>query len=105
MQAELNLDYSATVEQAFADGRLSIIVDDETSLQWHLGFVGRPDKWDCRGAIVHIISKPAGGEIRGYVRIGNALHLRLPNYAGDWPELDAAVERRLGATVVAKESR
>lgn len=100
-QTEMALDYSGEVEQAFADDRLFIIVDDEKPLQWHLSFVARPEKWDCRGSIVHVVSRPAGGEIRGYVLIDGTLHLRLPNYAGDWPELDAAVSRRLSAPVVA----
>jgi len=103
-QTTLALDYSNDVESAFTDGRLSIVVDDERTLQWHLSFVARPEKWDCRGSIVHVVSKPAGGEIRGYVLINGTLHMRLPNYEGDWPELDAAVERRLGARI-AKESK
>lgn len=93
------------VETAFSDGRLSILVDEERNLNPHLSFVACPPKWDGRGALVHVISKPAGGEIRGYVRIGNVIHLRLPNYAGEWPDLDAAVEKRLGvriATTVAE---
>lgn len=96
-QTEMSLDYSSDVETAFGDGRLSIIVDDERSLSLHLSFIARPAKWDGRGAVVHVVSRPAGGEIRGYVLIAGVLHLRLPNYAGEWPELDAAVERRLNA--------
>lgn len=85
------------VEEAFADGRLSIIVDDEKTLNPHLWFVGYPTKWDGRGALVHVMSRPSRGEIRGYVLIDGVLHMRLPNYAGDWPDLDAAVESRLNA--------
>lgn len=98
-QFELALDYSGEVEAAFADGRLSVIVDPARSLQPYLSFVGSPPKWDGHGALVHVVSRPAGGEIRGYILIGNSLHLRLPSYAGDWPELDAAVARRLGKAV------
>lgn len=98
MQTELPLEYSNDVESAFADGRLSIIVDDERTLDpRRSSFVARPVKWDGHGAFVHVMSSPAGGEIRGYVLIKGALHLRLPNYAGEWPELNTAVERRLNA--------
>ena len=99
-QAELPLEYSGEVEAAFADGRLYITVDDQfertgRTLSPHLSFVARPATWDGHGKLVHVISRPAHGEIRGYVLINGLLHLRLPNYAGDWPELDAAVARRL----------
>ncbi len=83
------------IEEAFAHGRLYVEVDAETRLNPHLSFVDRPAKWDGIGALVHVISRPARGEIRGYVLIAGRLHLRLPNYAGDWPELDAEVTRRV----------
>lgn len=102
-QTELPLDYSGTVEAAFEDGRIFIQVDEERTLHPYLSFVDRPAKWNGKGALVHVISKPAGGEIRGYVLIDGRLHMRLPNYAGDWPELDAAVTRRLNAR--AKEAK
>ena len=86
------------VESAFIDGRLFVQVDYEKNLDPHLSFEASPAKWDGRGQLVHVISKPAGGEIRGYVLIDGALHLRLPNYAGDWPDLDAAVRRRINAS-------
>lgn len=94
-QLSLAIDYSAEVEQAFVDGRLYLLVDDERNLNPHLLFVDPPKKWDGRGALVHVISKPAGGEIRGFILIDGRLHMRLPNYAGAWPELDAAVSRRM----------
>lgn len=95
--APSQLTADTDVESAFIDGRLYIVVNDECRLNPHLLFEERPAKWDERGRIVHVISKPAGGEIRGYIMIDGALHLRLPNYAGDWPDLDAAVARRLDA--------
>lgn len=46
--------------------------------------------------VVHVMSKPAGGEIRGYVLDAQGgLRLRLPAYAGDWPELDRAIVESL----------
>lgn len=96
-QTELPLSWSGEVEQAFADGRLYLQVDAERTHSPYLSLVDRPAKWDGIGSIVHVISRPAGGEIRGYVLIAGKLHLRLPNYAGDWPELDVAVARRVPA--------
>lgn len=94
---QLSLSWNGDVEQAFAEGRLYLKIDPEKRHSPHLSFVNRPTRWDGIGAIVHVISRPAGGEIRGYVLINGALYLRLPNYAGDWPELDAAVARRISA--------
>lgn len=50
--------------------------------------------------LVHVISPAAGGEIRGYVLIEHRLHLRIPCYSGEWPEMDMAVGDLLGALVV-----
>lgn len=103
IQGQLALSWSGEIEAAFADDRLFIEVDAEKQLHPYLSFVDRPAKWDGVGALVHVISRPAGGEIRGYVLIDGKLHLRLPNYAGNWPELDAAVARRINArSAVAK---
>jgi hypothetical protein len=97
-QTELSLSWSGEVEAAFGDGRLYIEVDDEKRHSPHLSFIDRAAKWDGIGAIVHVISRPAGGEIRGYVLIAGKLHLRLPCYSGPCAEMDAAVARRvLGA--------
>jgi hypothetical protein len=96
-QAQQEFSWSGDVEQAFTDGRLYVEIDEPRSISPHLAFVNRPAKWDGRGSLVHVISRPAGGEIRGYVLIEGKLHMRLPNHAGDWPELDAAVARRVSA--------
>lgn len=96
---DLPADTAEAIEAAFADGRLYIEIDAEKQLHPHLSFVDRPAKWNGIGALVHVISRPAHGEIRGYVLIDGRLHLRLPNYAGDWPALDAAVARRISNRV------
>lgn len=49
---------------------------------------------------VHVMSRPARGEIRGYRIDGKRLHVLQPCYTGDWPDLDRAVERATGFRVV-----
>lgn len=67
-------------------------------------FVGaRGVDFNTEVQVVHVISPHRGGEIRGYVLIGDRLHLRLPCYTGHWDELDEAVARRTGASVVPYE--
>lgn len=87
------------VARAFADGRLRVEVDAPRTAAWlgHSQFVG------CNGIapheevrLVHVISRTAGGEVRGYVIARGTLRLRGPAYAGDWPEMDAAVVRATG---------
>ena len=86
-QGELALALGYPVEDAFADGRLFLIFDD-------------PKPY--RDRFVHVMSRPAGGEIRGYIFDGdNRLRIRQPNYHGHWPELDLAVAKRTGAEVAA----
>lgn len=97
---QLSLDYSNEVEAAFGDGRLYLIVDPPRPLDaWRLSFVGADfyrGRADETMRLVHVISRPSGGECVGYVLTeGGALRLRLPNYAGDWPEMDAAVLARV----------
>ena len=49
---------------------------------------------------VSVISKPRGGQIRGYrVCERGCAHLALPDYVGPWPELDAWVAKKLGVTI------
>jgi hypothetical protein len=48
---------------------------------------------------VHVISPPAGGEIRGYVWVSESLRLRSPCYSGEWLDMDAAVSKALGVPV------
>jgi hypothetical protein len=65
------------------------------------GFVGQRDiNPHADACFVHVINPRAGGEIRGYVLIEHRLHLRLPCYSGEWPEMDMAVGDHLGALVV-----
>lgn len=49
--------------------------------------------------LVHVISRWSRGEVRGYRVIGNVATVRQPNYVGDWPEVDRAVEAALGVRV------
>lgn len=100
----LDFDSDGGVREAFDDGRLSLLVKEHPrydSRAW--GSHVRASAFISHGqpfATVHVMSKPAGGEIRGYVRL-NVLHLRYPVMA--WPELDEEVSRRLGLPVVASE--
>ena len=91
------------VEQAIADGHLSIVVDPERRLG-NYGFVGdRNYGPEIPIRVVHVMSRPAGGEIRGYVLVDGELRLRIPCYTGHWPEMDAAVSRHIGASVAPYE--
>ncbi len=45
--------------------------------------------------VVHVISRWAGGEIRGYLVHAGELTVRQPCYSGEWPELDALVREKL----------
>lgn len=53
-----------------------------------------------RLAFVHVMSRPAGGEIRGYVLYDGQLRLRLPCYTGAWPEMDRVVAEAVGVTEI-----
>lgn len=49
--------------------------------------------------LLHVISRAAGGESRGYWRhkdAGGGWRVRRPNYTGDWPEMDRAVADLVG---------
>ncbi len=49
---------------------------------------GTPVRW------VHVISENARGEVLGYALLDDgSLRVRLPNYAGHWPEMHAEVVR------------
>jgi len=102
------------IETAFSDGRLSVVLDDrisEGTSVFTSNFLGRdevkpslvegkptlPLRW------VHVMSKPAKGEIRGYALVNGKLHVRLPDYVGPWPELDQAVATKLGVPVLTRE--
>lgn len=52
--------------------------------------------------LLHVMSKPAGGEIRGYQRPSDSAEpwtVRTPNYTGCWPEMDAAVTALTGEPI------
>lgn len=82
---------SNDVERAFADGLLLVEVDARTS---------RCPWTELDQRCVHVISKRAGGEIRGYALLDDGrLIIRIPSYTGAWHELDQLVERIVGARV------
>lgn len=91
------------IEAAFADGRLRLLIDEPRSRQHFASmFVGEKVARGEQLRVIHVLSRPAGGEIRGYVLTDDdVLRLRLPEYAGAWPALDAAVSSRVGARSVA----
>lgn len=51
--------------------------------------------------IVHVISRWAGGEIRGYIIHKDRAFVRYPASPREWPELDRVVEKTLGVRVIA----
>lgn len=53
--------------------------------------------------MVHVMSRPAGGEIRGYALVDGVAYLRLPVTPREWGEVDDAVAAALGVEVVADE--
>lgn len=55
-------------------------------------------------ATVHVISRSAGGEIRGYMWLEGLLYLRMPSYPPDWANLDLEVSRHVGCPVVTHEA-
>jgi len=100
-QAPLEFAPESREAAAFADGRLYLLVferDSYHSRAWG-GHVDEARHIGTTGAFktVHVMSKPAGGEIRGYVVLDGKALQRLPVF--HWPELDAEVERRLGMPV------
>lgn len=96
---------AADVAAAFVDGRLSVRVDEPTRSS------GQRDSMVCGGSAadsegmvtwVHVMSKPAGGEVRGYAKVGQELRLRLPEYVVEWTALDAEMCRRIGCVRVVR---
>lgn len=80
-------------------GALGLIVDEPKPSHAHFG------PWKNKGekyALIHVMSRPAGGEIRAYWREEGTtvLRLRYPAYPAEWPELDEAVRLLLGASEV-----
>lgn len=98
------------IANGLRDGWLRVDVDQhESSVPPYLNVVGYKPALATNGVtvlprtmrFVHVMSRSAGGEIRGYALIDGRAYLRLPNYAGEWPELDTAVAVALGVEVVA----
>lgn len=90
-----------TVREAFDLGLLFVEVDEPRPMTRHTaGFAGDGQLREAKIRFVHVISKPAKGEIRGYVLVESekTLRVRTPNYLGRWPELDVEVQRLTGAT-------
>jgi len=107
-EAMLNFESASDESQAFDDGVLYLhVVPRQKYYRDWSGHVRAGEYMSSEGArftTVHVISRPAGGEIRGYIQIEDgALLLRTPAYPPDWPELDAEVSRRLGLPVVVTE--
>ncbi len=101
-QGALDLDDAeATVEAAIADGRVRMIIEPVKGDGWGRmtvpdGFAG---EWGQHRNI-HVISIPAGGEIRGFnLDDDGVAWVRPPVYSGEWPELNAAVAQHLGVVV------
>lgn len=89
-QAELNFDAGAEVRRAFDDGRLFLLRSTINC------------RYDGHIDLIHVMSKSAGGEIRGYARehgSNKPWKIRTPNYLGAWPELDAEIGRLTGGEV------
>lgn len=88
------------IEQSFRAGRIRVDVDEHTTT-----FGGRfltpiqDERSIAPGAgirFVHVMSKPSGGEMRGYALVDGALRVTGANPL-HWPEMDKAVARRTGA--------
>lgn len=88
------------IEAAFRDGRLRVEVDEHVTP--YGGRMLTPiagEETLGNGAamrFVHVMSKPAGGEIRGYALVHGALRVTGANPMSA-PEMDRAVARRLEA--------
>lgn len=80
------------------DNGLTVTVG-ELRPRGHLLFEGEKElRHEARIQLVWVTSHAAGGQVRGYVVAEGErlLRLWLPDYCGDWPEMDAAVCQRLG---------
>lgn len=83
----------------FDGGDLRLSADArEQHLSWYPLLRGGPEGLS-EGRFVRVMSRPAGGQIRGYLLHNGRAYLWLPDAIGDWPEMDAEVSRRLGVEV------
>lgn len=99
-----NPNSESDLRRALEEGALRIEVDEPRELRSTKGRItfNGDEAFDAetRVRVVHVISKPAGGEIRGYAIVDGELYGRGP-YHTDWPALDALVRSTLkerGAT-------
>lgn len=71
-------------------------------------YVGRSayvEHYGSHVACIHVLSRAAKGEIRGYEsRDGGPWRIGTPNYTGEWPEVDREVERVCGVTIARSEA-
>jgi len=86
------------------DGKtpLYLMVDEPTQVLWYNVKLGHEDEQSLVGRncqILHVISRPMKGEIRGYCYFEDRLILRRPAYPELWDELDREVERITGKKV------
>lgn len=88
MTTQLTLTIDNEVAAAFERGDL-YLHDSEAASHYY----GRIRK-------IHVMSKPAGGEIRGYMSIEGGPWLPAnPCYSGEWAEMDREVEKRREITI------
>lgn len=102
---------SATTRFETPDPNLHILVSEPKS-RWKLGASSR---WHSPGLpgvssddedslrTVHLMSKPAGGEIRGHWLVNGCLWLRSPCYTGIWEQIDNLVSETVSAPVAPYE--
>ena len=98
------IDVTSPERDAFDSGALYLLISEgRYSPNWS-GHVGAGQHAKSSGApcrTIHVMSRPAGGEIRGYISIdGSPLYLRTPASPLEWNALDLEVSRRLGLPVV-----
>lgn len=85
------------VHAAFASGTLRLVIDDESKFDSRrTGMFRGCNRWKDGEPIriVHVVSKSAGGEIRGYVIVRQELYERGPSYMR-WPAMDREVSRQI----------
>lgn len=82
------------VTEAIQAGRVYVVTGKPRPMSRDLGgFIGEHGvAYGDLIRFVHVVSKPAGGEIRGYVLTADGrLRLRLPCRSGRWDAMDRAV--------------
>lgn len=103
----ITADNATMIADGFMRGWLYVEIDEQSTsrLARISPFVDEDNTArDATLRWVHVISKYAGGEIRGYALINGELRERGPRYM-DWPELDAAVSARTGYPIYQRGAR